>query len=281
MRIGLTARELAQNYAIWCWGKDIPIDVDKIEKFFMQWLEQFKPVAVITIPRYMREYKAADSIMVKYYEKGVGKKLPHQYCDKVRFKMERIREPDNINYFWKDFPVVRQKVKKMVDFLVDKNGVRVIANTDQVGKARVNNINGQAIYNGFISKQQRNKMMNSIKDQFRQFAMTCPQLNKYPLLMEVEVHDVPVDKVFSNGQDWDLGNRIFPYNKAFEDVLKGSDCNIIEDDSIWYITGPAAPLFVPIEKTEDRKLVYKFYLDRRKVVLDNPFYQDRLKDQLK
>jgi hypothetical protein len=186
-----------------------------------------------------------------------------------------------VRYGWKQFPVTRQKVKRMIDFMVDlQTGERVIANPNHVGKPRVQNVNGQDLYSGNISKAARNKLMNVIKDQMRQFAMTCPPLKKYPILMEVEVWDVPIDEQFSKKQDFDLGNRIFPYNKAFEDVLKGSDCGIITDDSIWYLTGPPAPLFCPIDNTEDRKLVYKIYLDRRKLILDNPHYQERLKETL-
>lgn len=279
MRLGLTARELTENFMNH-YGQKLCLP-EEMEMFFWKWLEQFKPIASITIPKYIRTYKMSDKANPQYYEKGVGKKLPTQYCDPLLWKTQKIREPDNVNYFWQDFPVVRQKVKKMVSYLCDKEGKRIIANPNQVGKPRVKNINGQALYNGFISKQQRNKLMIAIKEQFRQFSMSCPEIKKFPLLMEVEVHDTPVDMDFSNGQDWDLGNRIFPYTKAFEDVLKSSDCRIIEDDSIWYITGPAAPLFVPVDNTADRKLVYKFYLDRRRVILNNPHYQEKLKEKLK
>lgn len=279
MRIGLTARELAKNYALWCWGKDIPTDIDKMEEFMMRWLEQFKPVAVVTIPNYLKVYKSADAAAAKYFEKGTGKKLPKHYCNKELFKTQGILEPDGINYKWKAFPCVRQKVKKMVDFLVDANTeARVIANPKKVGKPRYQKINGQDIYNGNISKAVRNNLIIAIKNQFRQFAILCPKMKSYPVMMEVEVWDTPIDSEFS--QDWDLDNRAFPYNKAFADVLKKGDCGVLDDDSIWYLTGPPAPLFCPITDPLERKLVYKVYLDRRAIVLNHPDYKKRLNGKL-
>jgi hypothetical protein len=280
MRIGSTARELANNFAVWAWGKVIPTETTELENFMMRWLEQFRPIAVVTIPRYMRSYKASEKAAPKYYEKG-GKKLPVPFCDKLLWKSQGILEPDGVKYKWKSFPVVRQKVKKMVDFLVYADTEeRVISNPKKVGLPRYQNVNGQDIYNGNISKAARNNLIMKIKDQFRQFVMTCPGIKKYPLIMEVEVWDAPIDDTFSKKQDWDLGNRIFPYNKAFEDVLKKADCGIIEDDSIWYITGPPAPIFCPISNPDERKLVYKFYIDRRRLIIDNPHYQEVLKEKL-
>jgi hypothetical protein len=284
MRIGLTVKELVTSLVIHL--KNDPRvtmvqDVEGLTSAAWDWIQQFKPIASVTIPRYLRSYKSSEAAIAKYYEKGTGKKVPYQYCDKVLFRTQGIREPDGVNYRWKAFPCVRQKTKKMIDFLVDaKTEERIIANPKKVGKPRYQVVNGQDIYNGNISKAARNKLITVIKDQFRQFAMTCPRMTKYPLIMEVEVWDTPIDTTYNSKQDWDLGNRIFPYNKGFEDVLKKGDCGVIIDDSVFYLTGPPAPLFCPITNSDERKLVYKFYLDRRAIVLNHPDYQERLKDKL-
>lgn len=238
-------------------------------------------IATIEIPKYKRSFKAADSIMAKYYEKGIGKKLPLEYCDKVLYQSQGIREPDGINYFWKDFSRIRQQNKKMVSFLVNEKEQLVIANSTTVGKPRIININAQKIYNGFMGKHARNNMMSAIKDQFRQFAMSYPQIKVYPLIIECELWDTLIDVDFDSGSNWDVGNRVGVYNKGFEDVLKAKDLNIIIDDSVWFVTGSPGALFCPVETTEERRLVYKIYADRRPIIVNNKLYQEKLKELLK
>jgi hypothetical protein len=238
-------------------------------------------IARIEIPNYRRNFKASDAANAKYYEKSGGKKLPKDLCDKHALSVQGLRVPDSSKFEWREFPVIRQGVKKKVDFLVDiATGQRVVANESIAGKPRITNINGQGIYNGVIARNTRNKMMGAIKDQFRQFVMTHPQIKSFPIIIELEVWDVIVDTDFSNGQDWDLGNRVLPYNKAFEDVLKKGTtkhpgCNIIPDDSVWFVTGTAGGLFCPVETTEERKLVYNIYLDRRDIIVNNKQYQQK------
>lgn len=233
-------------------------------------------IMTIEIPRYRRNFVASEHIREIYYEKG-KKQLPKNVCDPHMLKTQDMRVPNNTTHFWRQFPVVRQKVRKMVDFLVDDTGKRIIANTNDVGKQRVVNINGQKIYNGFVSKHQRNLMIGTIKDQFRQFAAANPEIKVYPLIIECHLYDTIIDTIYAHDKDWDVGNRVMPYNKAFEDTLKSGDLGIIKDDSAWYVTGAPGGLFFPVEDPEDRKLVYYIYHDKRDIVQKNVHYIKKLK----
>lgn len=233
----------------------------------------------ITIPNYRRTYLKSNAMRAKYYEKG-NKKLPMKFCDENLYKTQGIREPNGTTYKWKAFPVVRRKVKRFTDYLVDAiTEERVIANPEYVGKPNVANINGQAIYNQAISKHDRNNMIGQIKDQFRQYFMNIKPITRFPLIIDVDVYDVLTDNTYANGQRWDMGNRFFPYQKAIEDAL--TDCGIIPDDNTAYVMAPPRPLFFPIYDENQRKMVVKIYKDNRSIVLDHPQYQDIHKESLR
>lgn len=233
-------------------------------------------IASITIPNYRRDFKLSDEARPTFYEKG-KKKIPYQFCDKALYRTQGIRDPNNTTHIWREYPVIRQRVKKMVDFLVDvSTNERVIANAKKVGKARFKTINGQDLYSGNISKHARNKMMGAIKDQFRNYTMVLGSIaiEKLPIRIEVLVYDTVKDVLFKNGR-WDLGNRMFPYNKAFEDLL--TENKVIPDDEVSYLTGPPNSLFCPVDTSEQRKLVYNIYSDRREEIVNNPYYKEMFK----
>lgn len=239
----------------------------------------FELLCEITIPMYRRTYIKSNSMRAKYYEKG-RKKLPLRYCNQALYKTQGILEPDGVKYAWKSFPVVRRKIRRMSDFLIEvETGKRVVANEEYVGKANVANINGQNIFNGKIREHDRNNMIGQIKDQLRMFVSATPPVKRFPIVSIIEVHDILVDTVYSNGQDWDIGNRLFPYQKAIEDVLQ--DTNIIPDDCTKYVTSSPWALFCPIEDTNNRKFVIKLYKDNRAIILNNPLYQEIHKEKLK
>lgn len=228
----------------------------------------------ITIPEYPRKFVKSNNVRPKYFEKG-RKKIPLKYCNKNLHKTQGILEPDGINYGWQAFPAIRKKVKRHIDFLVDlKTGERVVANTKHVGHLQEANISGQAIYNGMIGRHTRNNMMGTIKDYFRKYMKDLPPITRFPIIIIVELHDMIVDVDFSKGQDWDIDNRAYPYSKNFQDMLK--DCKIIPEDNRFYITGAPAPRFVPVDKSEDRKLVFKIYKDDRLIIKLNPLYIAKL-----
>lgn len=238
-------------------------------------MEERELIMTITIPMYRRDFVQSDEMRPKYFEKG-RKKLPMQYCNKARVQADGVRDADGVNYGWREFPVIRKKVKRMVDFLVDlKTGDRVIINPDQVGKQSTKNINGQDFYSGKLFRGQKDKLLGAVKDQLRQYIMPIPEITRFPIQIEAELYDCIVDTAFSKGQRWDIGNRWFPYAKCFEDVLKKGKggCGKIPDDNILYITKAPSAVFCPVETTQERKLVFKLYVDQRLEILNNPIYQ--------
>lgn len=236
-------------------------------------------LAEIEIPLYIRQYVKSESVRPKYYEKG-KRELPSKYCNKSLINTQNIKEPDGIKYIWKSFPVIRQGKKKLIDYLTEAaSGKRIVANEAQVGTTNVVNINGQAIYNGNIYPQVRNSMIGQIKDQYRKFIKDLPPITRFPIRITVYVFDTIIDDTFSNGQEWDLDNRFFPYGKAFSDALTKE--GKIPNDTIYYISEPPHAIFVPVNDVQDRKLLIRIHKDSRPVILNNYLYQRFHGDKLK
>lgn len=234
--------------------------------------EYFKLLRVIQVPKYRRTYTKSESIRAKYYEKGKHK-LPKKYCNMLLYNTQGILEPDGISYSWRAFPVIRKKVKRMVDLLVNAaTGERVIANENVVGTQNIANINGQDLYNGRLHPHQRAVLMGQIKDQLTMYlaSITPIPTEVYPIIIDVIIYDVLVDKIYIKGLRWDIENRFFPYSKAIGDALK--DCGIITDDSTKYITGSPRALFVPVNDVENRKMVITIYQDLRPEILNSIEY---------
>lgn len=230
-------------------------------------------IAEIVIPNYVRTYIKSKGLKAKYYEQG-KKKIPVPFCDKALYKASKTREPDNIIVEWREIPVLRNKVKCSVNFLVFcDSGERVIANKDQIGKQKIGVINGQSFFNAKLFRHEIGILMGVIKDQMRAQVIPLQSLRKdqLPIIIEVDLYDQIYDSI-SKEMLWDAGNRILPYNKAFEDILQ--DCGILPNDNILHVTGAPATVFTPIEEGEERKLVYRVYSDRRDIILNNKIYQD-------
>lgn len=234
----------------------------------------------VEIPLYIRTYIKSNSVREKYYEKNRGRELPLKYCDKHIFKTQEIKQPDGINYCWKEFPAMRKGKKTKVDILIDKKtGKRVVYNEEYVGKQNIKNINGQDIYNGSCSRHDRNNMLGQIKDMYRTAFRDMSPITRYPLRLDVILFDTIIDDTYSNGQEWDADNRFFPYGKGLSDLLK-KEGKII-DDSILYITEPPHPIFVPVEEESQRRFIVAIYKDNRKFILENWLYKAKHGENLK
>ena len=223
----------------------------------------------LVIPLYIREYIKSKNIRPKYYRRDKkGLKIPEKYIKNSHL------------YAWAKFEVVSKGKKIFKEFLVNKaSRERIISNYHHVGKVSMKNINGQAIYNGQIQEHDRNNMIGQIKDSFRSYIQSIPVITRFPLYIKVLLYDTIIDEDFSNGQDWDVDNRFFPYGKAFSDELKKQ--GKIPDDNRYYITTPPHATFIPVEDVEDRKLVIGIFKDNRKEYLNNYLYQKKHGDNLK
>lgn len=213
-----------------------------------------------TIPDYIRKVKVSDSRRTLYYERG-RKTLP-TYLSKGlkegRYEYMKFRISKTDRYFL---------VKK-------DSGERVIANPRTAGKERFKVINGQYLYKSVLHPTMRAKMMEAIKDSLRPHITGKPiALKDFPVMIQVEIHDYIRDKEISS-QLWDLDNRFWPYQKAFQDLIVGM--GIIPEDNIMYITGAPAPVFYPVKEGKQRKLVFKIVKDERKLIKENDEYTQYL-----
>jgi hypothetical protein len=217
----------------------------------------------VEIPEYIRQVKLSEARMKKYYEKG--KKAP---------KAQRYN--DNTKYAWKRWSNGKT-------YLIDiADGERVIANPRAAGTPRLVTINGQKIYNGEISKHSRNKILGAIKEEMALYINKLEPIDieKFPLKLELELHDI----IRENNSIWDLDNRAWPYIKAFQDCLTGNkDKNgkkrnkqIIPDDNILWIIQPPVPKFIPVDKEEDRKLVFAISENTDKRITQHKGFQEEL-----
>lgn len=214
-------------------------------------------IAELTIPLYIRQYIKSNSTRANYYLRGSKQKVPEKY--------------KNSNYEYRPFKATVKGVKGNKFMLVEiASGERVIANPHLVGKVNIKNINGQDIYNGVVSKHDRNNLIGQIKKQFKQFLCDLKPINKYPLRIDVYFFDTIIDDEFGGGMDWDVDNRAFPYCKALSDLLKQE--GKIEDDNRYFITEPPHPIFVPVDDVQDRQLVIRIYQDTRLIIKNNYLY---------
>lgn len=110
-------------------------------------------------------------------------------------------------------------------------------------------------------------MVKQIKESF------IPEVRK---IEAIRAEDFPVRVTMTlyrppmNG-DWDLDN-LWIYIKCFLDVLVTQ--RIIPDDSIRYISCSPGINYVPIEKEEDRKMVFKIHKDNRLEICKAQFYNE-------
>jgi hypothetical protein len=214
----------------------------------------------VTIPNYIRKVKLSDARQKKYYE--FGKKHP---------KAKGLQ--NKLKYNWEKWPGFGER-----KFLVDlSTKERVVVNSRSAGTPKYTVINGQKIYNGEINKFSRNKVMNGIKESFMPYINRMKKID-VPIRIEMEIHDVILEP--NSSSLWDLDNRAGPYIKAFQDCLTGNNgkCKaVIEDDNILYITRCPAPVFIPVENADDRKLVFIIKEETDKRIVESKSFKENRK----
>lgn len=194
---------------------------------------------IIDIPDYLQYVQLASARRARYYNRT-------------------HREKGKISKKWDECTTYDSKGR-----LLDKLGNPIIANPKVVGTPRIHKINGQKIYNGDIDHIQRSKVVNAIKDSYKRFLKDLPAITNLPVRIGLELH-LPI-----GDGDWDLDN-LWIYNKCFQDAIV--DQGIIPDDSIRYLTGSAAPQFVPIQEGETRRLIFTIEPDMRACIRNHPYY---------
>lgn len=117
-------------------------------------------------------------------------------------------------------------------------------------------ISGQDIYKG-IPSWERSEMNYYLKDFYRPLVRKQLQpVDNYPLLIEFKMYTT-IDSV------WDPSN-MWIYGKVFEDVLVEE--GIIQDDKNDCISyPPVAPLIIPVNDWDMRRLEFHIKKDKRKI----------------
>lgn len=253
-------------------------------------------IVSITIPNYIRKVKLSDKRRAIYYfydgvsVRARSKGLPAKYyrTQGYVFSVDNLKDEYKIIYTKgtnkkyiiendEDLQQAVNEVKAKFDgkvWFADKlqaslrlhkfddefkQYLPVIANPDTVGTPNYLIINGQSIYSSNIAEFTRGEMFKQIKDSFLPYLVDIPPVIKYPILIDLELHDT-VDNVLAKGSTrWDVDNRAYPYCKAFCDTLV--DLKIIKDDDRLHITRPPAPTFYPTNG--ESKLVFNIYKDPR------------------
>ena len=157
----------------------------------------------LNFKNYITRIQLTEGRMPKYFEKGT--KVPKKY-DKC---------------IWKKYTTGKGIKEYLYDPVAKK---RVVKNQRMVDTPRYQVINGQAIYNGYVNKHSRAKMMKGLKEWF---------VDNIPAGYPIFPDRVTIDYVVVGPREevkWDLDNHMMPYIKAFQDVLQ--DLGIIQNDTV-------------------------------------------------
>lgn len=265
----------------------------------------------IEIPQYIRTVKTSNKQNPSYFEwngntiKGKKKKLllgyiKPQYKDYIQILPEYLKDDYCIGIFHdKKLIEVCSSIKQIL--LSEKNyqivykyivinkitKEKIIANQSQVGKPKFITISGQDIFSGNLREHLKGTIFQAIKQSFAPYVKDIPVISNYPVRIKMYIYDTVKnfnDNTIKNdtGTRWDLGNRAYPYGKAFLDLLvTGTDgtnklieSKLIDDDRLHVTEDPQGGIFVPLSDNDDskRKLVFIIKEDKRKSIKNNKFY---------
>lgn len=182
-----------------------------------------------------------------------------------------------------DLPDILQSVYKYILCELDKDNlpVPVIANHTKAGKPRMYLIKGQDIYSGNLREHMRGFVMDKIKECYYPFIKDLKPIDIYPIKIRCEVHDTIKNNYAKNEKDefggrWDIDNLVYPYLKAFPDLLVRE--SILKDDDRLHLPSSIHADFVPIDNHEDRKLIFIIEKDERDVLKNNKLFCQFHKD---
>lgn len=241
----------------------------------------------IVIPQYIRRVKMSEKQIPVYWEfdgkfiKAKNKHLPNRYFTKEGLeakilnngiiKKEYLKEGYKIKSF-------RIKPNVFKHYLVNGSDAKILANPLKVGTPRIKMINAQDIFSGKIQSFEKEAIMYKIKQHFAPFIqnMSALDVSIYPVRIRLYLYDTVKNYHDRSLQDdsgtrWDIINRSYMYMKAFGDLLveglKDKSINvpkILIDDERLFLTEDGGCVFMPIDKHENRKLVFVIGKDDEK-----------------
>lgn len=215
-------------------------------------------IAEVIIHKYIRKVQMSGSRRATYYKQG--EKLPTKYQSRL-----------GADYQW-----MRFKGGKII--LCDAHEKPVVKNPNSCGTPKYKLINGQDLHALTLQDFERSKIITAIKKQMIPEVAKLKPITEYPIIIEAELYDTILDQeiISTKGKvvdtKFDIDNRFLMYGKTFPDVLCGCPYRdedtgllvyaskpIIIDDDRLHLTNAMGCLFIPIEDTENRKLIFKIY----------------------
>lgn len=249
---------------------------------------------IVEIPQYVRKVQMSNSQRPKYFEwngieiKCKGVKLPRKYFENP-LENEAIIEKLKVTYFLGEFKTNKftgkvvintddidssYKLKYRLGIYVDDKFEPIVANPTKVGTPKMYLINGQDIHNGHLQNHMLGFVMNKIKECYYPYIKDLKPIDFYPVKIRCEVHDTIkhayVKAKSDIGQRWDVDNLVYPYLKAFPDILTRE--GILKDDDRLHLPSSIHAEFYPIDNHSERKLVFIIEKDEREVLKTNKLF---------
>lgn len=240
----------------------------------------------IVIPQYIRRVKMSEKQIPIYWKfdgkhiKAKNKDLPNKYFTKEGLEAKILNNGViKKEYLKKEYTFLHTLGKKTETFLIyNSNNQKVLANPLKVGTPRIKMINAQDIFSGKIQSFEKEAIMYKIKQHFAPFIqnMSALEVSMYPVRIRLYLYDTVKNYHDRSLQDdsgtrWDIINRSYMYMKAFGDLLveglKDKSINvpkILIDDERLFLTEDGGCVFMPIDKHENRKLVFVIGKDDEK-----------------
>lgn len=225
-------------------------------------------------------------VLQRYLQKDISAVLNPALID---YKIEHFKDVYVIGTFSKsgnklisytrnteDLPDVLQSKYKYILCEIKEDSIEpVIANHTKAGKPRMYLIKGQDIYSGNLREHMRGFVMDKIKECYYPFIKDLKPIDFYPVKIRCEVHDT-IKNNYAKDKDefggrWDIDNLVYPYLKAFPDLLVRE--KILKDDDRLHLPSSIHAEFVPIDNHEERKLVFIIEKDEREVLKNNTLFQ--------
>ena len=265
---------------------------------------------IVEILQYVRKVQMSKSQLNIYFEwngveiKAKKHKILQRYLKKditptltsIQYKIEHFKDNYVIGTYLKsknkfisftrdtsELPdTIQSKYKYILCELNEDNiPIPVIANHTKAGKPRMYLIKGQDIYSGNLREHMRGFVMDKIKECYLPYIKHIKPIENYPVKIRCEVHDT-IKNNYSKDKDefggrWDIDNLVYPYLKAFPDLLVRE--KILKDDDRLHLPSSIHAEFVPIDNHEERKLVFIIESDEREVLKNNKlFYKYHVKE---
>lgn len=226
----------------------------------------------IKIPRKL--YKDSSSIVEG--QNILIEHLKDNFCIAVINKTNKIVDKIKVNNLLPPLKDLVYGYKYILHVEQESRYFPVYANPMKVNTPKMYLINGQDIYNGYLTGVILGFVMGNIKENFKPHIQDLPIIDEYPIDIRCEVHDTIKNPYAKNnsklGGHWDIDNYVYPYLKAFPDLLVAE--KKIRDDDRLHIPGNIPAIFVPVEDHENRKLVFIISKTIRKEIVENESYKE-------